>query len=148
MTDNGLVIATEKGLAEVEVSCFEGCLSCSARSLCIGNKKNKGRLSVKNPLQAQPGDEVKVKIPETQYCQALSLLFGGLLVALLVGLGIGYLIATLFFFPLFQASLAGLATGLVFGGLILFIIFRRKNEDQLYPVIIDILKKGDRYGSA
>lgn len=148
MTDNGLVIATDKELAEVEVSCFEGCQSCAARSLCIGNKQNKGRISVKNPLQANPGDQVKIEIPENQYSKALSLLFGGLLVALLIGLWGGYLVATLFYFSLLPASVIGLAAGLVLGGLILSVIFRRNKKDQLYPVIIDILKKGDHYGSA
>ncbi len=148
MTDNGLVLASNKGFAEVEVSCFDECQHCSARSLCIGNKQNKGRLSVKNPLQAMPGDQVKIEIPESQYSKALSLLFGGWLSAMLIGLAGGYLIASLFSFSTFQACLIGLAAGLVLGGLILLIIFRRKNEDQLYPVIIDILKKGDSYGSA
>jgi positive regulator of sigma E activity len=148
MTDNGLVIATDKDLAEVEVSCFEGCQNCAASSLCIGNKQNKGRISVKNPLQAQPGDMVKVEIPENQYGRALSLLFGGLLMAMLIGLGGGYLAAALFSFSLLPASLIGLASGLVFGGLILSAFFRRNKEDQLYPVITDILKKGDHYGPA
>ncbi len=148
MTDKGLVISTEKGLAEVEVSCFEGCQNCSARSLCIGNKQNKGRLSAKNPIQAKPGDEVKVEIPETGYSQALSLLFGGLLAAMLIGLGAGYLTAHFLSIPLFPACLSGIAIGLISGGLSLSLVFRRKNQTQLYPVIIDILKKGDHYGPA
>ena len=148
MTDRGLVISTKEGIAQVEVSCFEGCQNCSARSLCIGNKQNKGRLFVKNPLQAKPGDEVKVEIPETGYSQALSLLFGGLLAAMFIGLGAGYLAASLLSLPLFLACLVGIAIGLISGGFLLSIIFRRKNQNQLYPVIIDILKKGDHYVSA
>ncbi len=146
MTDKGLVISTEKGIAQVEVSCFEGCQNCTVRSLCIGNKQNMGRLSVKNPLQAKPGDEVKVEIPETRYSQALSQLFGGLLAAVLIGLGGGYLIALFCFIPLFLTCLIGVTAGLAFGALILSIVFRRKNENQLYPVIIDILKKGEQNG--
>ncbi len=148
MTDNGLVLTTEKDIAEVEVVCFEGCHDCTAKSLCIGNKQNKGRLSVKNPLQAHPGDKVKIQIPEDRYNQALILLFGGLLVAILLGLGGGYLLGLLFSLPLSLASSIGLGTGLVFGGSILTRVFKRKNKEQLYPVIIDIIKKGDCYGSA
>ncbi len=148
MTDNGLVIGTDTGLAEVEVSCFEGCQGCSARNLCIGNKQNKGRLSVKNPLRAEPGDLVKIEIPENQYSKALSLLFGGLLIAMLIGLGGGYLTATFFSLSLLPTSIIGLTAGLVLGGLFLSVIFRQKKEDQLYPVIIDILKKGDHHGPA
>ena len=148
MTDKGRVIASGNNLAEVEVSCLEGCHDCTARTLCIGNKQNKGRLSVKNPLRALPGDEVRIEIPEEHYSQALILLFGGLLCALLLGMGCGYVFSLLFAIPAFLSSFVGLVGGLTIGSLILFRIFRRKNKDQLYPVIIDIIKKGDCYGSA
>ncbi len=148
MTDNGLVIATRKNIAEVEVNCFDGCHNCTARSLCIGNKQNKGRLSVKNSLDAMPGDMVKIQIPEDRYSQALTILFGGLLLALLLGMGGGYLMSLLFTFPSFLASFVGLAAGLIFGGLVLSRVFRQKNKEQLYPVIVDIIKKGDCYESA
>jgi positive regulator of sigma E activity len=148
MTDSGLVIATQKDLAEVEVDCSEGCHDCTAKSLCIGNKQNKGLLSVKNPIDAVPGDTVKIQVPEDLYSQALILLFGGLLVAILLGMGGGYMLALVFSLPSSLASFFGLAAGLVFGGFVLTRIFRRKNKEQLYPVIIDIIKKGDNYGSA
>jgi len=148
MTDSGLVITTRKNIAEVEVNCFDGCHDCTARSLCIGNKQNKGRLSVKNPLDAMPGDKVKIQIPEDRYSQALIILFGGLLLALLLGMGGGYLMSLLFTFPSSLASFIGLAAGLIFGGLVLSQVFRRKNKEQLYPVIVDIIKKGDCYGPA
>lgn len=148
MTDNGRVITSENDLAEVEVDCFEGCHDCSARSLCIGNKQNKGRLSVKNPLHAMPGDEVKIRIPEARYNQALIQLFGGLLCALLLGMGCGYAFSLIFSVPPSFASFAGLVGGLLIGGIVLFRVFRRKNKEYLYPVIIDIIKKGDCYGSA
>jgi positive regulator of sigma E activity len=148
MTDNGRVITSENDLAEVEVACFEGCHDCSARALCIGNKQNKGRLSVKNPLRAKPGDEVKLRIPEIRYNQALIQLFGGLLCALLLGMGCGYVFSLIFDVPTPFASFAGLVGGLFIGGILLSRIFRRKNKEYLYPVIIDIIKKGDCYGSA
>jgi len=148
MTDNGRVVSSDNDHAEVEVACFEGCHDCSARSLCIGNKQNKGRISVRNPLHAMPGDEVKIRIPEVRYNQALILLFGGLLGAILLGMGCGYVISLVFAVPVAHASIAGLAGGLLIGGIILSRIFRRINKEHLYPVIIDIIKKGDCYGSA
>jgi positive regulator of sigma E activity len=148
MTDNGLVLTTKKDMAEVEVVCFEGCHDCTAKSLCIGNKQNKGRLSVKNPLHAKPGDEVKIQIPEDDYSRALILFFGGLLIAMLLGMAGGYLLGLVFSLSSSLASFLGLVTGLVFGGFVITRIFRRKNEAKLYPVIIDIIKKGDCYGSA
>jgi positive regulator of sigma E activity len=148
MTDSGLVLTAEKDLAEVEVSCFEGCHDCSARSLCIGHKHNKGRLSVKNPLGAKPGDEVVIEIPELHYNKALVQLFGGLLFALLAGMGGGYLLSFLLPLSSLLASLFGLMAGLVLGGFGLSRMFQKKNEQHLYPVITDILKKGGYYEQA
>ncbi len=148
MTDKGLVISAGTDLAEVEVSCFEGCHDCAARSLCVGNKQNKGRLRVKNPLQALPGDQVKIRIPEDRYNTALIQLFGGLLLALLLGMGGGYLLSLILNLSSFPASFIGLVAGLVFGSFVLKRLFRRKNREILYPVIVDIIKKGDCYGSA
>ncbi len=148
MTDSGRVLSSGKELAEVEVECFEACHDCSARSLCIGNKQNKGRISVKNPLHAEPGDEVRIRIPEEHYSRALILIFGGLLCALILGLGGGYLLGRLFSVPASTASIIGLVVGLMMGGFVLFRTFRRKNEEYLYPEIIAIIKKGDCYGSA
>ena len=148
MTDNGLVIAAEKDFAEVEVSCFDGCQDCTARSLCVGNKQAKGRLSVRNPLRALPGDEVKIHIPEARYNQALIHLFGGLLFALLLGMAGGYAWSLLFALPPLLPSCIGLVAGLILGGIILTRLFRQKNKEHLYPVIIDIIKKGECYGSA
>jgi len=148
MKDSGFVLTVEKDFAEVEVSCFEGCHDCYARSLCIGHKHNKGRLSVKNPLRAKPGDEVMIEIPAVYYNKALVQLFGGLLIALLAGMGGGYLMSFFLPFPPFLSSLFGLVAGLIFGVVGLSRMFKRKNEQQLYPVIIDILKKGGCYGQA
>jgi positive regulator of sigma E activity len=148
VTDSGLVLAVERNLATVEVSCFEGCDHCAARSLCIGHKQTQGRLSVKNSLGAQPGDEVIIEIPESYYSKALALLFAGLLIAMLAGMGGGYLLSFLLPFPSLSTSISGLGAGLIIGGFGLYWIFRKQNEQQLYPEIIDILKKGDRYGQA
>ena len=63
MRDKGLVIATQNGLARVEVQCLiESCGSCSAKSLCSGKSKDKGHLDVQNPLDARVGDVVEIEI--------------------------------------------------------------------------------------
>lgn len=147
MKDKGLVVTTKNDLAQVEVQCLiEACSSCSARSLCTGNNESKGLLEVQNPLKASVGDEVEIDVPETKYNQALILLFGTLLVATLLGMGAGYLLSP--FVPLSSsaASLLGLILAVLGTGLFLFRYFRKKNKIHMYPVIINILKKGDCHG--
>jgi positive regulator of sigma E activity len=147
MKDKGLVVATKNDLAKVEVHCLiESCGSCSARSLCTGDDKSKGLLEVQNPIQACTGDEVEIEIPETKYNQALILLFGTLLVAALLGMAAGYLLSP--FIPLSSsaASLLSLILAVLTTSLALFRHFRKKNKLHMYPVIINILKKGDCHG--
>jgi positive regulator of sigma E activity len=143
MRDKGLVVSTKEDMAQVEVQCFsELCKKCSARSLCIGQNQSKGLLLSKNPLRAYPGDEVEVEIPDTKYSKSLILLFGSLLVASLLGIGLGSLLSPLLALSSSGASLVGLLSALLIAGFFLSRYFRAKNKESLYPVIIDIINKG------
>ncbi len=144
MRDKGIVVKTEEDIAQVEVECFiESCQKCSAKSLCIGQNQSRGLLKVRNPLRASAGDEVEIEIPDTKYSRALIFLFGSLLVASLLGLGLGSLLSPLLPFSSSVSSLLGLLLALVIAGFFLFRYFRAKNKASLYPVIIDIAKKGN-----
>jgi hypothetical protein len=57
-------------------------------------------------------------------------------------MGGGYLLAAILAFPPYPSSFIGLACGLAIGSVVLARIFRKKNKEQLYPVIIDIIRKG------
>ncbi|MFC2169055.1 SoxR reducing system RseC family protein [Acidobacteriota bacterium] len=142
MKDNGSVISIKKDLAQVEIHCFNACESCSVHSLCIGNKASTRLLSVKNSLSACPGDEVEIEIPDSTYNSALIKIFGFLLFAMLFGMGVGYLCSPILPLAPSASSLSGLIGGLIFISLWLFRQFRGKENSRLYPVIIDITKKG------
>jgi len=146
MKDNGLVISASNTLAEVEVQCFTACLNCPAQSLCIGQSQSKGRVSAKNPLQAQPGDSVSLEIPETMYNKALIVVFGTFLLAALLGLAAGYLSAPIFSIHSPVSGILGLFLGLLAAGFWLFRFFRKKNNARLFPVITAILYKGGHHG--
>ncbi|NIM58286.1 MAG: hypothetical protein GTO16_05000 [Candidatus Aminicenantes bacterium] len=147
MRDKGLVVDTKEDLAQVEVQCFtDACHKCSAQSLCIGQNQSKGLIMVRNPLRASPGDEVEVEIPDTKYSRYLILLFGSLLVASLAGLGLGSLLSPLLPLSSSATSLIGLISALIIAGVFLSRYFRAKNKATLYPVIIEIIKKGGRHG--
>jgi positive regulator of sigma E activity len=147
MKDKGLVISTEKDLAQVEVECIMNvCRDCSAHTLCIGRKQDKGHISAKNPLEASPGDQVIFEVPEEKYSRALIYLFGILLASSLLGLGLGALISDLAGISPTAAGASGLFAGLILGGVGAYFLFRRQNKKYLYPVITDITKKGDCHG--
>ncbi len=147
MKDNGKVFSTKEDIAQVEVNCLlESCHDCSARTFCTGKAPSKRLLTVKNPLNATPGDEVEIEIPETGYNKVLILIFGILLIAALLGMGAGYFFSTFISLSPSQSSVLGLFLGLSIAGWGLFRFFRKKNKEGLYPIITDIIKKGDRHG--
>lgn len=142
MRDSGLVLTSTKDFAQVEVSCLETCQGCAAKALCIGQGNQKGILSVKNPLQALPGDQVWIDIPEKTYDRSLILLFGTLLFCSLFGMVAGYVSAGLLSVPAQTASILGLFLGLFASGAWLSRHFRKKTNQRLFPTITKITQKG------
>jgi positive regulator of sigma E activity len=142
MRDKGLVINTNKDMAQVELQCLiESCRGCAARGLCTGQGQSKSLLTVRNPVDASPGDEVEVEIPETQYSRALIILFGSLLIASLLGLGLGSLLSPLLALSSSVSSLLGVLVALIIAGAVLSRYFRAKNKASFYPLIIAVTKK-------
>ncbi|NIM91189.1 MAG: hypothetical protein GTO17_09605 [Candidatus Aminicenantes bacterium] len=147
MEEKAVVCASQKDFAQVNVEIKgEICSTCSVRSLCAGQQEEKGTITVLNPLSARPGDEVKIKFPEGDYTKELIRIFGILLVGIILGLALGYLVALFLSLPLTPISLLGFLLGLLAGGAILFRYFGRKKKNKLYPVIIDIIRKGGSHG--
>jgi hypothetical protein len=89
---------------------------------------------------------VQIAIPESHYNRALLLLFGTLLAASVGGAFAGTLLASSLALPASQAGFLGLILGL--GAAVPFLVryFRKANLRSLYPVILDITKKGDCHG--
>jgi len=146
MKDSGLVISTEKDLARVKVSPETSCDQCSALSFCQKQKGENGILTVMNPLHALPGDEVKIEVPEANYNREILIFFGLPLGAALLGLGLGYLAATLLSLPPSTTSLLGLLLAVALAAAGLFRLFKARNMSNLYPVIIAIIKQGGSHG--
>lgn len=146
MKEKVFVVSAKEEFAQVKINNHEFCSSCSARMLCVGQKDEKGTISVVNPLAAQAGDEVLIEVPEKSYSKELMFMFGVLLSASLLGLAIGYITAILLPLSSTQTSFIGFVLGLILGGFFLVRYFRKIKKARLYPVIIDIIKKGDSNG--
>jgi positive regulator of sigma E activity len=146
MKDNATVIRVEDGLAWVKVTPKVACCKCSARALCSAKQDEEGKLAVRNPVDAHPGDEVEIDVPETDYSRVLSAIFGLLLIASLAGLALGYLIAPFKSLAPGINGLIGLAAGLGLGGLAIHRRYRSGQQEAGWPVIIAVLKKGGFHG--
>ncbi len=147
MKDSGFVISARADLAEVDVRCLvDACNHCSAKSLCSSGRPSKGRLTVRNPLHASVGDEVEMEIPENLYNRALIIIFSTLLLGSLLGIVIGYLATAFLALDSQQLIIIGFIIALFVSVFGLAVYFRHKNRLFLYPVITNILHKGDHYG--
>ena len=146
MIDEGVVVSVDGLTARVKVRPGSACCSCSARTLCQGRKGEDGTLLTLNPLQARSGDEVTVDIPEEAYSTDAIRLFGGLLLAALLGFGLGTLGGVLVHLPVSEAGFVGLFLGLAAGGFALGRSFGRSGRQNNFPVVSSILKKGDVHG--
>lgn len=146
MIDVGVVVSTEGRTARVKVRPAASCAACSARTFCQGQKGEDGTLLTLNPLQARSGDEVTVEVPEDAYSADAIRLFGGLLLAALLGFGLGSLVGFLARLPVSEAGFVGLLVGLAGGGFAVYRFFGRSGGPSRYPVVSSILKKGDVHG--
>jgi positive regulator of sigma E activity len=146
MKDNATVIRVQDGLAWVKVTSQVACCECSARALCSAKQDEEGKLAVRNPVDARPGDEVEIDVPETDYSRALSAIFGWLLIASLAGLAFGYILAPVRSLAPGINGLLGLIAGLGLGGLAVHRRYRSGKRDSGWPVIIAVLKKGGSHG--
>jgi positive regulator of sigma E activity len=147
MEEKAVVCSSQKDFAQVKVEVKdETCPTCPARSFCVGQQEQKGTITVLNSLSARAGDEVKIEIPEGDYTKELIRFFGILLIGSILGLALGYLLALFLSWPPTPISLLGFFLGLLSGGVILFRHFGRTKKNKLYPVIIDIIRKGDSHG--
>ncbi len=146
MKDSATVICLEKGLAWVKVTPKVACSECSGRALCSARQDGEGKLAVRNPVDARPGDEVEIEVPETDYGRALSAIFGWLLSASLAGLTLGYIFSPARSLAPWINGCLGLLAGLIIGGLVVRHRYRPGKNDTAWPVIIDILKKGGSHG--
>jgi len=148
MRDNAVVLSVEDNLAWVKVSPQITCSECSARSLCAGQKDAAGRLAVRNPLRARPGDNVVIEVPETNYHRDLIRIFGLLLAGLVLGLAFGYIFRPLAGSGQAENGLLGLVVGLSLSGLSLFYYYRSRKRQPSYPMIVQIGNKGGSHGQA
>ncbi len=146
MKDKGTVVRLQDGLAWVKVTSQVACGECSARALCAAKQNGEGNLAARNPIDAGPGDEVEIEVPETDYSHALSAIFGLLLLISLAGLALGYFLRPVGSFSSGENGLIGLLAGLLLGGLAVHRRYRAKAGDASWPVVVEVLKKGGSHG--
>ena len=151
MTDDVVVISSTNGMARVKVTPKIVCCECSARALCQAKNNPEGMLMVLDPLTAKPGDTVTIEIPEDNFSREITRIFSVLLIAALIGFGLGSMVSLLLHLPVSESGLLGFMSGVVLGGIYIYHDFRDSRQKNLYPVITAIhslVNKGEFNGKA
>lgn len=148
MRDIGHVIQIKDGTAEVEISSpGSHCEHCSAKSICLSSSSgDKKILTVQNPVNAQVGDRVEIEIPEAKYQSTLIFIFGSLLLAILIGSAFGYGFSILVSLSPALTTFVSLLIFLTFAAFWVKIKLKKKNQAFLWPIIVNIVAKGETNG--
>ena len=93
MEEIGKVIEIRGETVKIEITPSGGCSNCSQANICNPFGQNKKVIELKNTINAQIGDFVKIEIKEKDRILSLSLLFGVPIVLFVSGVIIGQTIS-------------------------------------------------------
>lgn len=86
LIEEGIVIATENGFADIEIMDSGNCEKCSAKIICNPSDSERRRIKAIDPYNVDVGDFVKISIEGFQLVKASFLLYGMPLIILIASL--------------------------------------------------------------
>lgn len=136
MAEVGQVIENKGSLVVVRLERQDACSKCGACSAGMDSKEM--RLEATNACGAKIGDLVNITLEQSNFLKAVVIMYTIPLIALLVGLGTGYL--------LLKTEVAALVVGFIFLAIAFLLI--RKNEHHFNkagyrPIADQIVKKAE-----
>jgi sigma-E factor negative regulatory protein RseC len=145
MQEEGLVLQTMGGLAQVETTQQEACAGCGAKSACHAMGGDKKRVvSAINRAQAETGDRVLLTMPRKGVLGASFLLYMVPVIALLAGAVLGKHLGPSWGWQDPTGSVVlGLAALLVSWFVLRKISQRLAGRKELTVTVVRILKKGE-----
>jgi len=84
LVEEGIVISSENGFAEITITKSEYCVECSAKIICKPSSKDSQLVKVVDPFGTDPGDKVKIAVKGTVLLKSSSKIYGIPLLLLLV----------------------------------------------------------------
>lgn len=146
LKEYGVVLKLESKNAVVGIKRNSACSSCGACEL--GSNHSQMQLTLKNTVNAKPGDIVEIELPASQFLKASTILYLIPLMSLVLGIILGYYVGV---YLVLNAELIGAVTGIVFT-ILAYMLIRKleprfKENIDLNPKITEIYKgeKGESY---
>ena len=133
--EEGIVIKSSSGTAEVALKENDSCEECSAKIFCSPQKNKLRKLVVSDPLGTLPGDEVKISVLGKEVLKASLLLYGLPLVLILTGIFIGMSL----FKSYKYAELYSFVSGFSLSGLYFYILFLKTSKKRQNKTLSKII---------
>lgn len=139
--EEGIVLKSSRGTAEIALKENDSCEECSAKIFCSPQKNKLRTLLVSDPLGTLPGDEVKISVNGKEILKASLLLYGLPLILVLTGIIIGMSLFENYKYAELYSFISGLSlSGLYF--YILFIKTSKKKQNKTLSRIISVHRPG------
>ena len=117
-------------------------MACESRGACtaLGGQVKDHILVIANPLGAEPGQSVRLHLPESSVVNAAFVLYGLPALALIAGAGTGNALAGSLGLGSDPATALGAGLGLVLGLVLVWLLNRKLGDAERYrPHMVDIL---------
>ena len=138
LIEEGIVISTEKGFAEISLIKNQNCSDCSAKIICKPGGGESQIIKVSDPYGTNIGDIVKISIKGTAILKSTFLLYGLPLLLLLASI----FIMNIFFEGIHLIELFSFITGIIITSFYYLIFFYLKpsRKKLIVPEIISFTR--------
>lgn len=136
MAEVGQVIEVKDTYVVVKLERSDACGKCQACTM--GENSKEMILEAKNICKAKVGDLVSISLEQSNFLKAVGIMYGIPLIALLLGIGIGYVVS--------KSDMISLICGLLALAVCYFSIHRiskHMNMDQYRPTADSVVKQTD-----
>lgn len=140
LNEDGIVIDSEKGVAEVALLRTDNCEECSAKIFCKPKADNTKILRVSDPFGAKPGDEVRIAVGGDALFKYSLIIYGMPLLLMVLGILSGVSMFSSTSSPELFSFLFGLSiTSIYF--LIVYFILKNYVGNSFMPKITFVRKR-------
>lgn len=140
--EEGIVIKTESGFAEVDLNSSEDCEDCHAKIFCKPSSERDSSkiLKVKDPFGAKIGDKVRISVGGGAVLKASFMLYAIPLILLILGIFLGMEVFAESKLKELLAFILGFGMMAIYFVLVYVIGLNKKSDSENLPRIITISK--------
>lgn len=131
--EDGIVIESENGVAEIALISSDNCEECSAKLFCKPKTDDTKILKVSDPFGTKPGDEVRISVAGSTVLKVSFLMYGMPLILFIAGI----LLGMDFYKNSSEPEILSFVSGVMLMGIyfLLFYFFNIKNTAPVLPKI-------------